>query len=134
MVHGVGLGRAEHVEPAELIERRHMLTDGAGNAVLRQEFTDRAVLAFRRRTAIAPDVQDQRIVAITESVDLVDDPANLDIDVFGEACRHFHQAALEGLSFSGMLSQDGIVSCRGVSSASAGNQPFSLARSKTRLR
>ena len=29
---------------------------------------------------------------------------------------------------------DGIVSCRGVSSASAGIQPLSLARSKTRLR
>ena len=26
MVHGIGLGRAEHVEPAEFIERRHMLT------------------------------------------------------------------------------------------------------------
>ena len=134
MVHGVGLGRAEHVEPAELLERRHMLTNGAGNAVLRQEFADRAVLALRRGAVIAPDVEDQRIVAIAEPVDLVDDPAGLDIDVFGEAGRHFHQAALEGPLVLGMLSHDGIVSCRGVSLASAGIQPFSLARSKTRSR
>ena len=73
-----------------------MLTDGAGNAVLRQEFADRAALAFRRGAVVAPDVEDQRIVAIAEPVDLVDDPAGLDIDVFGEARRHFHQAALEG--------------------------------------
>jgi hypothetical protein len=72
-----------------------MLTNCAGNAVLRQEFADRAVLAFRGGAVVAPDVEDQRIVAIAEPVDLVDDPAGLDIDVFGEAGRHFHQAALE---------------------------------------
>ena len=96
MVHGVGLGRAERIEPAELLERGDMLTDGARNAVLRQEFADRAVLALRRGTVVAPDVEDQRIVAIAEPVDLVDDPPDLDVDVFGEARRHFHQAALEG--------------------------------------
>ncbi len=73
-----------------------MLTNGAGNAVLSQQFTDRAVLTFRRGTVVAPDVEDQRIVAIAEPVDLVDDPANLDIHVFGEAGRHFHQPSLEG--------------------------------------
>ena len=96
MVHGVGPRRAEHVEPAEIIEGRYVLADGAGNAVLRQEFTDRATLAFRRGAVIAPDVEDQGIVAVAEPVDLVDDPADLDIRVFGEAGSHFHQAALEG--------------------------------------
>ena len=96
MVHGVGLGRAEHIEPAELLERRHMLTNGAGNAILRQQLTDRAVLTFRRGTVVAPDVEDQGIVAIAEPVDLVDDPTDLDVHVFGEARRHFHQPSLEG--------------------------------------
>jgi hypothetical protein len=53
MIHGIGFGRAEHVEPAEILERRDMLSNGAGNVVLRQQFTDRAALALRRRTVVA---------------------------------------------------------------------------------
>ena len=36
MVHVVGLGRSERVEPAEFLGRRDVLPDGARNAVLRQ--------------------------------------------------------------------------------------------------
>ena len=70
---------------------------GGGDAVLRQQFADGAALALRRGAVVAPDVEDQRVVAIAEPVDLVDDPADLNIHVLGEARRHFHQAALEGL-------------------------------------
>ena len=73
-----------------------MLLDGGGDAVLRQQFADRSALAFRRGTVVAPDVEDQRVVAIAEPVDLIDDPADLDIRVLGEARRHLHKASLEG--------------------------------------
>ena len=74
-----------------------MLLDGGRNSVLRQQFADGAVLAFRRGAVVAPDVEDQRVVAIAEPFDFIDDPADLDIDVLSEARRHFHQAALERL-------------------------------------
>ena len=97
MVLVIGLGRAQHIEPAELIQRLDVLLDGGGNSVLRQQLTDRAVLPLRRGTVIAPDVEDERVVAIAELLDFVDDPADLNVHVFGVPGGHFHQAALEGL-------------------------------------
>ena len=41
---------------------------------------------FRRRTVVAPDVKDQRVIAIAELVDLVDNPPDLNIHVLGEPC------------------------------------------------
>ena len=43
----VGLGRAKRVESAEFIERLDVLLHGGGDAVLRQQFTDGAVLSLR---------------------------------------------------------------------------------------
>src|SRR6202041_2443336 len=95
MVHVVRLMRAKRVQTAKVLERVDMLFDRGGNAVLRQEFTDRPALTLRRRTIVAPNVENQRVVAIAELVDLVDDPANLNIDMLCETRRHFHQTALE---------------------------------------
>ena len=68
----VGLGRAEHVQAAKFVERRDVLRDGGGNAVLRQQLADRAVLALRRGAVVAPDVEDQRVVAVAERLDFID--------------------------------------------------------------
>ena len=89
--------RAEYVEPAERVQRIDVLLGGRGDAVLRQQFADAAVLAFGRRAVVAPDVEDERVVAVAETVDLIDDAADLDVDVFGKAGKHLHQAALERL-------------------------------------
>ena len=62
MIHVVDFRAAECVEPAEIVERLEMLIEGAGNAVLGQEFADRAFLAFGARPVVAPDVEDQRVV------------------------------------------------------------------------
>ena len=51
----------------------------------------------RRGAVVAPDVEDQRVVAVAERVDLVDDAADLDVHVLGESGGHLHQAALERL-------------------------------------
>ena len=48
-----------------------------GNAVLRQQLADRAVLTFRRGAVVAPDVEDQRVVAVAKSLDFVHEPADL---------------------------------------------------------
>ena len=72
-----------------------MLFGGRWNAILRKELADRAVLAFGRGTVVAPDVEDQRVLAIAESVDLVDDSADLCVHMLREAGKHLHQAALE---------------------------------------
>ena len=111
-----------------------MLLDRGRDAVLRQQLADRAVLALGRGAVVAPDVEDQRVVAVAELLDLVDEPADLDIDVLGEPGGHLHQAALE----RPLVFRDAVPGrhrrVRGVSWASAGIQPFSLARSKTRSR
>ena len=63
----VGLRRAEHVQAAELLERVDVLLGGGRNAVLRQQFADRAVLALGRGAVVAPDVEDQRVVAVARA-------------------------------------------------------------------
>ena len=50
---------------------------GGRNAVLRQQLADRAVLTFRRGAVVAPDVEDQRVVAVAELLDFIDEPADL---------------------------------------------------------
>ena len=93
----VGQRRSEHVQAAQGVERRDVLLGRGGYAVLRQQLADRAVLALRRGAVVAPDVEDQRVLAVAERLDLVDQPADLHVDMLGEAGGHFHQAALEGL-------------------------------------
>ena len=66
MIHVVDFRAAERVEPPEIIERLDMLIEGAGNAVLGQQFGDRAFLAFGTRPVVAPDIKDQS-VAFTPS-------------------------------------------------------------------
>ena len=97
VIHVVGLGRAEHVEAAERVERLDMLLGGGGDAVLRQQLADRAVLAFGRGAVVAPDVEDQRVVAVAKLVDFIHDAADLYVHVLGKSGEHLHQAALEGL-------------------------------------
>jgi len=65
------------------------------NAILRKQLADRPVLAFGRRAVVAPDVEDQRVLAIAESLDFVDDAADLCVHMLGKAGKHLHQAALE---------------------------------------
>ena len=95
VIHVVGLGRAEHLEAAEAVERRDLLLRGGGNTVLREQLADRAVLALGRSPVVAPDVEDQGVLTVAEPVDLVDEAADLNIHVLGEAREYFHQAALE---------------------------------------
>ena len=42
-----------------------------------------------------PDVEDERVVGEPEALDLVDDPAGLDVGVLGIAGVDLHQPALE---------------------------------------
>ena len=97
VIHVVGLGRAEHVEAAQRIERLDVLLDGGRNAILREQLADGAVLPFGGGAVVAPDVKDQRVLAIAEPVNLIHDPADLGIHVFGESGVHLHQPALKRL-------------------------------------
>ena len=63
VIHVVGLGRTEHVEAAECVERLDVLRHGGRNAVLREQLADGAVLAFRRGAVVSPDVEDQGVVS-----------------------------------------------------------------------
>ena len=94
MVDGVGLGPAESIEASDLLERRELLLDRGGDAVVGGQLADRAVLTLRRWTVVAPDVEDQRVLAV-ELVELVDDPPDLSVTVLTETGQHLHQARLE---------------------------------------
>src|SRR5208283_4328617 len=58
----VGLGATQYVKSTELVQRGDVLRDLGGNSVLRQLLADGSVQALRRRTVVAPDVEDQRVV------------------------------------------------------------------------
>ena len=93
----VGLRRSERVESADLLERRDVHRDRARDPVLRQQLADRAVLTFARGAVVAPDVEDQRVVPVAQTVELVDQAADLNVDVLGVPGGNFHQPALERL-------------------------------------
>ena len=95
VVHVVGFRAAERRQAAEFIERLEMLRNRRRNAVLRQLLADRAIQPFGRRTVVAPDVKDQRVVQLALALDLVDHPSRVVVSVFGKAGKDFHQAALE---------------------------------------
>ena len=111
------------------------MCDGGRDAVLGEQLADRAVLALAGGAVVAPDVEDQRVVAVAEPVDLVDEPADLDVDVLGEPGGDLHQAALERpLVLGDVVPGRHASGARGVSCGVGGIQPFSLARVKTRSR
>jgi len=92
----VGLGRTEHVEATQGLQRGDVLFGRGGNAILRQQFTAGAMLAFGGGAVVAPDIQDKRVIAVAEPIHCIHQPPNLIIDVFGIAGQYLHQAALEG--------------------------------------
>ena len=95
VVDGVALRAAENIETAEFLQRLQLLFDRGDDAVVGHQLADRAFLALRRGAVVAPDVKDQRVVAVPERVDLVDDPPGLDVRVFAVRGAHLHQPALE---------------------------------------
>ena len=97
MIHRVGFRRAERVETAKRVECRNLLFGRGGNAILRQKLADRAILTLSRGAVVTPDIKDQRVVAVAEPIDFIDDAADLDVDVFGKAGEHLHETALERL-------------------------------------
>jgi hypothetical protein len=95
VVHAVGLGRAQCVETADLLERSELLFDGIRDSILCEQLADRAVLAFRAGAIVAEDVDDNRVVANAEAVEFVDQLAGLDVNMLDKARENLHQAALE---------------------------------------
>ena len=90
---------------------------------------------FGRGAVVAPDVEDQRVVAVAELVDLIHDAADLHVHVLGEPGVHLHQAALKRLLVLGdRLPGRQRGRAAAVSSAFCGIQPSSLARWKARSR
>ena len=83
--------------PPSSFERLDVLRDRGRDAVLREQFADRAVLAFGGGAVVAPDVEDERVVELALPLDFVDDPAGVVVGVLGEAGEDFHQPALERL-------------------------------------
>ncbi len=73
-----------------------MLVNSAGNSVLGQKLADRAPLAFRARTVVAPDVKDKGVLFHAQFIETVDQLANLSVNMLGEASKDFHQPPLKG--------------------------------------
>ena len=104
VVHVVGLRRAQGSESTEPLERGQLLVDRDGNVVLRQQLTDAALLPLGAGSVVAEDVEDDRVLGLGQSVQLVEDPADLNVDVLDEAGEDFHQTSLEGaLRFGDVL-------------------------------
>ena len=68
---------------------------GGRNAVLRKQFGDGTVLSLGRGSVVTPDVKKQRVLPVTQPIQLIDDPAHLYIAMFGEPGSHLHQSALK---------------------------------------
>src|SRR5690606_19261814 len=90
-------GGAEGVEAPELLQGCEVLLDRRRDAVLGQELADRAVLPLAGRPVVAPDVDDDRALAVPEPLDLVEEPARLHVGVLAEARRDLHAPRLQRL-------------------------------------
>ncbi len=89
------LGPPSASRPPNRVECRDLLLDGVGDAVLRQQLADRAILPFGAGAVVAEDVDHDRVVTDPEPIELVDQPAGLRVHVLDEARVDFHQAQLE---------------------------------------
>ena len=78
-------------------------------------------LAFGAGAVVAPDVEDDRVVAEAELLQPVHQLADLGVGVLDEPGEDLHQPPLERPFRSGMLSQEAIDRRRGVSFVSGGN-------------
>ena len=81
MIHIVGLRRTKDVEPAEFVQRVDVLFDPGRDAVLGEQLGNRAVLPFRGRAIVAPDVENKGVVEFTLLLDLRDDAARVVVGV-----------------------------------------------------
>ncbi len=95
VVHVVGGGGAERVEPADRVEGGHLLLDRVRDVVLCQQLADRPLLPLRRRAVVAEDVEDQRVLPEPPRVDAVDQPPDLGVGMLDEAGEDLHQPLLE---------------------------------------
>ena len=92
VIHVVGQRTAEGLEAAEFVERLDLLGDGVGDLILREQFADGAVLSFGGGAVVAPDVEDDRVVALAGLVEEIHQLADLRVGVFDKAGVEFHQA------------------------------------------
>ena len=66
-----------------------------GDVVLGEQFADAPLLTFGARAVVAPDVEDDGVVANAELLEPVDQLADLRIGVFDETGENLHQPPLE---------------------------------------
>ena len=64
--------------------------------VLREQFADGAVLPFGAGAVVAPDIEDDGVLALPGLVEVVDQLADLRVHVLDEAGEDFHQPQLKG--------------------------------------
>ena len=104
VVHVVGLRRTQCIQAAQSIERRQLFLDRARDVVLCQQFTDAALLTLGTGTVVAEDVEHQCVVGLAEPLQLVEDAADLGVDMLQEPGEHLHEPTLKGaLSFGDVV-------------------------------
>ena len=69
VIHVVSLRRTQHVEAAKFIKRHDVLSCQRRNAILREQFGNRAGLAFSGRAVVAPNIEDKRVVELAFVLD-----------------------------------------------------------------
>ena len=82
-------------KPADLVQRRDLLLDRVRDVVLGEQFADAPLLAFGARAVVAPDVEDDGVVAEAELLQPVHQLADLGVGVLDEPGEHLHQPPLE---------------------------------------
>ena len=90
------LGEPRAGSPPTLRECGHLLFDGVRDVVLGEQFADASLLAFGARAVVAPDVEDDGVLADTELFQPVHELADLRVGVLDETGEHLHQPPLEG--------------------------------------
>ena len=80
---------------AERVHRRDLLLDRVRDVVLGEQLADAPLLALGARAVVAPDVEDDRVVADAELLEPVDELADLRVGVLDETGEHLHQPPLE---------------------------------------
>src|SRR4029078_8006163 len=95
VIHVVGLRPAKRLHAAEAFQRTELLLNRIRYVVLREQLTDRANLSLGAWTVVAKYIENDRVIANPEWIQLVDDLAGLGIDVFGEPGEKLHQPQLK---------------------------------------
>jgi len=126
-----GVIAAEFFDAAVLFDEREKVVGFKSHAVEEGHLVERAGdCPFHAGTVIAPDVEDQRVVEVTQVVDGVKESPDVPVRIRRKPGEHLHLPRVKLFCASDKLSHAGNSCGRSVSSVSCGTIPSFFCRSR----